>query len=137
MEKGFLIFHKSFNDGFPWDQELNPLLLMFGLPPKTCCFELGFVSRRYLLYEQDASDKNVEDIRRRSRSMALNTQIFRWEPAMMNNTLNFGKATSASECKQRCMQVSACRAFQWAAAYTPVVVRSVPLSFTTLEGIFF
>ena len=47
-EKNFRLFHKSFNDGFPWDQEVNPSLLLSGFPPKTCCIELNLVSARFV-----------------------------------------------------------------------------------------
>ncbi|KAK3252765.1 hypothetical protein CYMTET_37956 [Cymbomonas tetramitiformis] len=45
-ERGFLLFHKSLNKGFPQDQQAHPDLLLSGFPPRICCVELCFVSRR-------------------------------------------------------------------------------------------
>ncbi|KAK3253889.1 hypothetical protein CYMTET_36879 [Cymbomonas tetramitiformis] len=130
-DRGFLLFHKSLNNGFLQDQHVYPDLLLSGFPPRTCCVELCFVSRR-AVHRAQAGGALVSSV---SPSADEGNYFGRddWSKPLFKGLrlteqaagaiVDLGLQPGAAACRAACAQyeLNRCRSFQWGADYPAVV----------------
>lgn len=116
LGKGYYLFHKSFNNGYPWDQNVYHPLLQMGWLSNTCCYELGFIPPK-----KAAELANYEQ----NRPIDSFNYLVGW---IFNITYDhdLGKADSPSECRLKCSDFfkegKMCTSFLWKVDY-PVHVQ--------------